>query len=150
MKHLPLFLGALGALVACGGVTPPDITDGGGDGSSSDGSSNGDAKGDGSIGMCPSGNFPTYEKGCTTNDNCSFGLHQVDCCGTLSAIGFNHSFKTAFDSAEQTWQASCPACGCMAGPTKAESGMTCDQGKIGVKCDTSGTGGTGKCTTFCN
>jgi hypothetical protein len=141
-------------VASCGGVTPPDFGDGGGgDGSSTgDGSTKGDGSsgGDGSIGMCPSGNFPMYDKGCTTTDNCSFGLHQVDCCGTLSAIGFNHAFKTAFDAAEVTWRASCPGCGCPSGPTKVESGVTCDQGKIGVKCDTSGTGSNGKCTTVCN
>lgn len=139
-------------VAACSGTSTPDLFEGGtgGDGSTTgDGSSTGDGStADG--GVCPNGSFPIYDKGCTTTDNCSFGLHQIDCCGTLSAVGFNHAFKDAFDLAEKPWRASCPGCGCPSGPTKAESGMTCDSNKIVVKCSTSGTGGSGKCVTSCN
>jgi hypothetical protein len=98
------------------------------------------------IGKCPSGDFPTFDKGCTSTDNCSFGLHQNDCCGSQFALGFNHAFKNAFDSAEQTWRGTCDPCLCMPSPTKTESGlMTCDASRVAVKCATDST-----CVTYCN
>ena len=76
-------------------------------------------------GMCGGGQpFPTLDKGCTDSTNCSDGFHQIDCCGTLVAVGFNHAQRDTFNTAEQTWELTCPACGCAAQPTKAEDGKT--------------------------
>jgi hypothetical protein len=97
---------------------------------------------------CDAGVFPTFDSGCTDTINCSFGLHQIDCCGTLVAIGFNHAFRDAFDKAEANWRMACPAaCGCMAGPTRAEDGKVGSSQNVMVTCETRGPG-SGRCTTF--
>src|ERR1051326_5325454 len=126
MKRIFLLFGVV---AACGGASPPEFGDAGntGDGSTAGEGGNGN---DGSSkeggGQCSNGQFPMFEKGCTSNDTCIVELHQIDCCGTFSAIGINHSAKSNFDAAEQMWRASCPKCQCDPGLTKAESGMTCD------------------------
>lgn len=84
--------------------------------------------------------FPSFDKGCTTDVNCSFGLHQTDCCGSQVAVGFNHGFKASFDAAESTWRMTCPACDCAPAPTKVDDGKTGDA--IGVKCSS------GICQTY--
>jgi hypothetical protein len=95
-------------------------------------------------GMCGNGNpFPTFPKGCTGADNCSFGLHQVDCCGSFVAIGFNHAYYDGFNQAEQSWEQTCPACGCAAQPTLAEDGRSCLSTAVVVSCDNL------MCTTHC-
>jgi hypothetical protein len=87
-------------------------------------------------GNCTTGTgFPTFVKGCTNSDSCVIGYHQVDCCGTLIAIGINHSERDAFDAAEAAWEATCPACGCAAQPTKTEDGRTGTMANITVTCD---------------
>lgn len=99
-----------------------------------------DAPADGPVLSCldPS-TFPTFDKGCTYDFNCSYGLHQLDCCGSRLAIGFNHSQATAFDAAEKSWEMTCPMCGCATKPTAAEDGST--NTTFYVKCDS------GKCMT---
>jgi hypothetical protein len=87
--------------------------------------------------------FPTLDKGCTDTTNCSDGFHQVDCCGSLVAVGFNHAQRDTFNTAEQTWELTCPACGCAAQPTQAEDGKSCAMNVVTVTCDT------GMCTTHC-
>lgn len=151
MKRFFLLMVPSAVLAACGGAVPPDFGDAsGGDGSTTgDGSNNGDGSMKGDGGMCVNGMFPMFDKGCTSNDVCIIELHQIDCCGTLSAIGVNHAVKTMFDTAEQMWRASCPQCGCDPGQTKAESGMTCDTSKIAVKCVMTAGMSVGKCATVC-
>jgi hypothetical protein len=96
-------------------------------------------------GMCGGGTpFPTtFDRGCTLPDNCVIGFHQVDCCGSLVAVGINHSQRDVFDAAEMTWDQTCPACGCAAQPTLAEDGKSCAMAMVTVSCDT------GMCTTHC-
>jgi hypothetical protein len=85
-----------------------------------------------------------FDRGCTGNDTCGQGLHQINCCGTKQAIGFNHAQTTAFDAAESAWEMTCPACGCAEGPTTDDEGKTCDPGKMPtVSCDN------GECHTHC-
>lgn len=84
--------------------------------------------------------FPKFIKGCGTTENCSFGLHQIDCCGSKVAIGFNHSERTRFDEIEKAWQSTCPACDCREKPTLAEDGKTGTT--FGVACVE------GQCRTF--
>ncbi|MGZ3450295.1 MAG: hypothetical protein ACXVEF_11910, partial [Polyangiales bacterium] len=86
--------------------------------------------------------FPKLIKGCTGDENCSFGLHQTSCCGSLVAIGFNHAEKTKFDATEAAWRATCPACGCPPAPTVDELGKTGTS--FQVKCDG------GKCIAHAN
>lgn len=84
--------------------------------------------------------FPKFIRGCGTTDNCSFGLHQIDCCGSKVAIGFNHAERTRFDELEKVWESSCPACECLGRPTLAEDGKTGTS--FGVACVD------GQCRTF--
>ncbi len=97
---------------------------------------------------CDAGTFPTFDNGCSDTINCSIGLHQINCCGTLLAIGINHAFRDAFDKAEASWRMACPAaCGCVAGPTRAEDGKVGSSQSVMVTCESSGPG-SGRCTTF--
>jgi hypothetical protein len=97
------------------------------------------------AGMCGGATpFPTtFDRTCTLPDNCVIGFHQVDCCGSLVAVGINHAQRDAFDAAEMTWDNTCPACGCAAQPTMAEDGKSCAMAMVTVSCDT------GMCTTHC-
>ena len=98
--------------------------------------------------LCDPGTFPTFDRGCTSDSTCSFGLHQVDCCGNQVAMGFNHSQKTSFDTAEAAYRAACPAaCGCPMGPITTDSGSTGDSSKIKVRCEGAATG-IGTCKTY--
>jgi hypothetical protein len=104
---------------------------------------------DGRPGACDAGTFPTFDKGCTDTPNCVIGLHQIDCCGTLVAIGFNHAFRDAFDQAEAAWRQACPAlCGCVAGPTRAEDGKVGSSQNVRVQCDSIGNGMRACTTSF--
>jgi hypothetical protein len=86
-------------------------------------------------GSCGGGTaFATFDKACTDATNCSFGLHQINCCGSEEGIGFNHAQRAAFTAAEATWDASCAKCGCAAQPLRAEDGKTCDAAAITVMC----------------
>jgi len=97
---------------------------------------------------CDAGAFPTFESGCADTINCSFGLHQINCCGTLVAIGFNHAFRDAFDKAEAAWRQACPAaCGCIAGPTRADDGKSGAAQDVAVSCVSRGPG-SGRCVTY--
>ena len=98
---------------------------------------------------CDPSSFPTFDRGCGSDENCSFSLHQSDCCGNVAALGFNHGEKTRFDAAETAYRAACPAaCGCPAGPIMTDSGTTTfDKSKVGVRCVGAATG-TGTCKTY--
>jgi hypothetical protein len=89
------------------------------------------------TGTTPS--FPTFLKECGGDGDCTFGKHQINCCGTKVAIGMTASAKPAFDEAEKTCEGQYPGCGCAEFPTTAEDGKT---GDIAVHCDA------GKCMTF--
>jgi len=86
--------------------------------------------------------FSTFTKACTNSDSCSFGLHQLNCCGSQLAIGFNHSVVASFQAAEAAWEATCSACACAAAAPLVEDGKSC-KGTIGASCDN------GMCTTHC-
>lgn len=130
-------------LAGCGGSTPAPPPD---DATVEAAAEAGDAVVDSpkdsprDVVSCAPGSFQTFDKGCTSDTNCAFGLHQTDCCGSLTAVGFNHALKTGFDNAESAWRASCPACACPPAPTTAEDGKSGND--IGVRCTD------GKCTTY--
>lgn len=117
-----------------------------GDGVSGDAILGDGGKPDGPI--CDRTTFPTFVRGCTNDESCSFGLHALDCCGSMTAIGFNHSEKTRFDTAEKAYEAACPiACGCAAAPISTDTGLTTtDPSKIVVTC-VFGATGLGECKT---
>lgn len=143
MRRLLSALFATVTILACSGATSTDLLgDAGGtaDGAAGDGSatdaSSVDAGRDGFPGACtPDGGFPSFQKGCGTADNCIIKLHQIDCCGSIIAIGLNHSEFTPFDQTEQAWEAACPRCKCPAQPTVAEDGKSGLNADIKVKCD---------------
>jgi hypothetical protein len=87
--------------------------------------------------------FMTFDRGCTNNDSCSFGMHQLSCCGSQQAIGFNHAQTNAFAAAEIAWEATCPGCACPAALPIDDEGKTCNAMPT-VSCDN------GMCFTHCN
>jgi hypothetical protein len=91
---------------------------------------------------CTDGKFPTFSRECQGNDSCSFGFHQINCCGSMQAIGFNHSQKTAFEAAEAAWEATCPGCGCPTALPIDDDGNTCMADPF-VTCDS------GMCRAHC-
>ena len=86
--------------------------------------------------------FPLLERSCTDQADCDVGLHQIDCCGTLQAIGINISSRTAFDHVEQACRAEFPACGCAPQGIQTDDGLGFDLTQVDVACDI------GICRTF--
>jgi hypothetical protein len=92
---------------------------------------------DGGVGSCSGSStiFNDVTKGCTVSAGCIVVEHQVDCCGSIVAVGINHASKDAFDADEKMWRASCPGCGCPARPTTAEDGkQVVDPGVVSATC----------------
>lgn len=80
--------------------------------------------------------FGTFEKGCSGDVACALVDHQTDCCGSILAMGINHSEQTRFASAEATCSAQYPMCDCMA-QLKTEDGVSVpfdQKDQIAVKC----------------
>lgn len=87
--------------------------------------------------------FPWFDKSCSSDGDCAIGLHMVNCCGGLSAIGFNASQKDSFAAAEAVCESQYPPCGCMAPPPTAEDGnVSANAGDIEVCCKS------GACMTY--
>src|SRR5579883_3319217 len=79
--------------------------------------------------------FPTFDKHCNGPADCAFGLHQVDCCGSRHAIGFNQAEGARFHADEAICEGMYPGCGCAEAPTLAEDGKTSITGTdIAVDC----------------
>ena len=126
--------------------TSPGI-DGASDASDTSVTTDADGAADGDGAPAPTcsdpASFPTFGKGCTIDANCSFGLHQLDCCGSLGAIGINHAFKGDFTATEDAYRKTCSVCDCLPMDTRTESGVsTNDATKIAVRCDV------GLCKTY--
>jgi len=66
--------------------------------------------------------FPTFDRSCTVNEDCSVVFHQIDCCGNSEAWGINADAAKAFAEAEEICMAQYPGCGCPAGPPTADDG----------------------------
>jgi hypothetical protein len=82
--------------------------------------------------------FPLFDKCCTTNADCAFGVYMFSCCGDTFALGYNASQGGAFQAAAAQW--TCAACGCASG------GLHTEDGKIGVDAGVTCSGG--YCMTF--
>jgi hypothetical protein len=91
---------------------------------------------------CETPVFPTFDAACAGDSDCFLGLHQVDCCGTMTAIGVTASQQGAFESAEAVCRGMYPGCGCPAGPVTTEDGSICVEG-VAVHCVA------GMCRTSC-
>jgi len=82
-----------------------------------------------------SGMFPTFDKTCTTPNDCAIGVHQTNCCGATIALGLTKAEQSRFAAAEAQCVAQYPACGCPATPTVAEDGRNPIAGQsIVVEC----------------
>jgi hypothetical protein len=88
------------------------------------------------------GAFPAIEKGCTGDQDCSFAMHNLDCCGSALAVGFNKAASDAFAAAETTWASCLGFCACLAEPPIAEDGNTLFPGGASVACMA------GQCKTY--
>lgn len=90
--------------------------------------------------------FPAFSKTCSSVSECTVGLHQTDCCGTLDAIGIATSAAAAFSSAEAACVSMYPGCGCASGKITTDNGQSAPAGSGGSaiilacvsgKCETS-------------
>ena len=70
--------------------------------------------------------FPSFDKTCSDSSQCSFGTHQINCCGSQLAIGFNVAEASRFATDEKQCRSQYPPCACPASPTKTEDGQTWD------------------------
>jgi hypothetical protein len=65
-----------------------------------------------------------YPRACTGKSDCTFGLHQTNCCGSERAMGYTKSAAATFGADEKACEATYPGCGCAASPTVDDSGKT--------------------------
>lgn len=86
--------------------------------------------------------FPTFDRSCSSLNDCSAVVHRVDCCGTVVITGIKSSELTRFNAAEQTCDSQYPACGCHNSPTMTDSGQTPTSTSAPVECLM------GTCTTY--
>lgn len=111
--------------------SPPDTTGGeqtGGEQTGSTGNGSGPPEmttGGGEI-MCALDQFPKFDKQCAVPEDCAAVLHQVDCCGSLVALGFNKGELPEFEAAE-AFCAIEPICDCAPQPTVSEDGEAGEQ-----------------------
>lgn len=70
--------------------------------------------------------FPTFDRACAGDGDCVVVEHQVNCCGTLRALGIRADQQAAFDAAEATCRGMYPGCGCAAMVTRADDDTTFD------------------------
>lgn len=79
----------------------------------------------GSPVVCAGGEpkFPPFDKSCSVDADCVTSLHQINCCGTLIAVGMNKAALPGFEAAEKTCQSQYPGCGCASMMTVAEDGV---------------------------
>jgi hypothetical protein len=147
------------ALAGCGGSTNTGLFGGGGDASvSSDGgASDGGSTGDsgptvtdaGAAGACfdKTGNLLTSMKKCAAPIDCKILAHTDSCCGSLLYVGVSAGKAAQFAVCEEAWDKSLPACGCAAGPPRAEDGNEVQgQADVVVEC-VDVQGGLGVCRT---
>jgi hypothetical protein len=134
---------ALLAAAACGGNVVIGDKDAGAGGSAGSGGAGGNAAAVDCT-ATGTGTFPTFSKTCAAAGDCAIGLHQINCCGTLTAIGLAASQQAAFAAAEATCEGQYPGCGCAGQATTAEDGKTADLGnsQIQVACTA------GACSTY--
>lgn len=122
-----------------GTTTGPNTTQTGGDqtgGVETGGQSTGGGTTGGSLQCEDPLQFPGVGKECAGDNDCAVVFHQVDCCGSLVAIGVDAGTVDAFNEAEAMCAAKWPACECAQKPTAAEDGeSTEDQAQIVAACE---------------
>ncbi|MFO0588445.1 MAG: hypothetical protein U0441_12925 [Polyangiaceae bacterium] len=124
-------LGAI-ALMGCGGG---DGGSGGGGGSTT--TATGGAGGSTVVVECTgtTPSFPEFDRACAAATDCVIGFHQINCCGTRTAMGIASTAQSDFAAAEATCESQYPGCGCAQGPTMTDEGSTAiDEAMIQVQC----------------
>ena len=68
--------------------------------------------------------FPSFNRACSSVGDCTIGLHQTDCCGSMTAMGIAASAAAVFATDEASCEAMYPACDC------ASNLLTTDDGAM--------------------
>ncbi|MGH7436710.1 MAG: hypothetical protein ACRENE_13635 [Polyangiaceae bacterium] len=115
-----------------GGSSGGSSSSGAGSSSGGRSSSGGDAATDGasSAVQCGPGtthSFPTFDRHCTTDADCTLAVHTLSCCGNVLVMGINKDAATAFQTAEATCNSQYPACGCSSNAVGFEDGVAYGQ-----------------------
>ncbi len=66
----------------------------------------------------------SLSRACTTKADCTYGIHQINCCGSEQAMGYATSGASSFTTFEPACRNSYPGCGCAQMPTVDDSGKT--------------------------
>jgi hypothetical protein len=100
-------------------VTAPEV---GGDTATgpADGSSDSASRVQCGAGATPK--FPTFNKYCTTAQDCALVTHLTDCCGDTLVTAISAQLVAEFNMAEATCDAQYPACGCFSDMVTVEDG----------------------------
>lgn len=85
--------------------------------------------------------FPNLTKECKTTKDCSWLPHQMDCCGSIIAVGVWAPIAQLFFQAENLCVSQYPKCKCAAKSPIAEDGNASDTQDFEATCDA------GKCMT---
>jgi hypothetical protein len=107
--------GPMPPVAACPGGKGPDVTCN----RKADGTCHWD------VSTCPEtacGKVEAYARKCASKSDCTFGLHQINCCGSKHAIGYNIGSSATFAADEKACDASYPGCGCAENLTVDDSG----------------------------
>ena len=67
--------------------------------------------------------FPEFRSLCREAADCTQAFHQIDCCGTIAAIGVLASSHDDFLAAEERCRGEYDACRCAARPTQTDDGV---------------------------
>ncbi|MBI2388563.1 MAG: hypothetical protein HYV09_03005 [Deltaproteobacteria bacterium] len=96
------------------------------------------ANGDAPLSCEDPTSFPRFGRTCVGDADCAVGLHRIDCCGSLTAVGLRADQRASFEAAESTWRSVCPECDvcmCSTKPTTTDSGRTVtDPSRVVVAC----------------
>jgi hypothetical protein len=89
--------------------------------------------------------FPTFDRHCTHDTDCTIAQHQTDCCGSIQALGIATTETARFADDEAICEGQYPACGCASGTLQTDDGAMAPRGSgvaaVVVRCVT------GTCTT---
>jgi hypothetical protein len=67
--------------------------------------------------------LPTFDKSCTSPEDCAIGYHMAGCCGEVYAMGMNKDEYNRFSNAEAHCRYKAPAlCDCVPMETATEDG----------------------------
>jgi hypothetical protein len=78
--------------------------------------------------------FPTFDRTCSSKADCTFAVHQVDCCGSAIAIGIATRVKADFDAAERTCRSQYKLCACAAQETTEDAKQVSPGREVAVDC----------------